>query len=75
MSVEPTPDVVNRFRFELEAEGVGRTSIRKALVLLPGVLHATAAMERASRVGCLPCQPADGGCRAPAGKRGAAGLT
>ncbi|MGK2937890.1 MAG: hypothetical protein ACSLFR_08825 [Solirubrobacteraceae bacterium] len=33
-----TPDVVNRFRLELEADSVGPASIRKALTLLQGVL-------------------------------------
>jgi len=36
---ELTPDVVNRFRLELEAAGVGPTSVRKSLVLLQGVLQ------------------------------------
>ena len=36
---ELTPDVVNRFRLELEADGVGPASIRKSLVLLQGVLQ------------------------------------
>ncbi len=31
---ELTPDVINRFRLELEADGVGPASIRKALTLL-----------------------------------------
>ena len=36
---ELTPDVINRFRLELEADGVGAASIRKALTLLQGVLQ------------------------------------
>jgi hypothetical protein len=43
--------------------------------LVDARLHATAAMESASRVGRPPCQPADGGCRAPATKRSAVGVT
>jgi integrase len=36
---ELTPDSINRFRLELEADGVGPASIRKALTLLQGVLQ------------------------------------
>lgn len=36
---ELTPDVINRFRLELEADGVGPSSIRKCLTLLQGVLQ------------------------------------
>jgi integrase len=49
---ELTPDVVNRFRLELEADGVGPASIRKALVLLQGVL------QRACEWGRLASNPA-----------------
>ena len=49
---ELTPDVVNRFRLELEAEGVGPTSVRKSLVLLQGVL------QRACEWGRLASNPA-----------------
>jgi integrase len=49
---ELTPDVANRFRLELEAAGVGPTSIRKALVLLQGVL------QRACEWGRLASNPA-----------------
>jgi Phage integrase family len=46
-----TPDVVNRFRLELEADGVGPASIRQALVLLQGVL------QRACEWGRLASNP------------------
>lgn len=36
---ELTSDVINRFRLELEAAGVGPASVRKALTLLQGVLQ------------------------------------
>jgi len=49
---ELTPDVVNRFRLELEADGVGPASIRKSLVLLQGVL------QRACEWGRLASNPA-----------------
>jgi integrase len=49
---ELTPDVVNRFRLELEASGVGPASIRKSLVLLQGVL------QRACEWGRLASNPA-----------------
>jgi hypothetical protein len=48
---ELTPDIVNRFRLELEADGVGPASIRKALVLLQGVL------QRACEWGRLASNP------------------
>ena len=48
---ELTPDVVNRFRLELEADGVGPASIRKALTLLQGVL------QRACEWGRIPSNP------------------
>jgi hypothetical protein len=48
---ELTPDVVNRFRLELEADGVGPASIRKSLVLLQGVL------QRACEWGRLASNP------------------
>jgi integrase len=47
-----TPDVVNRFRLELEADGVGPASVRKSLVLLQGVL------QRACEWGRLASNPA-----------------
>jgi len=34
-----TPEVVQRFRAELEADGVGRTAIHRAMVLLQGVMR------------------------------------
>ena len=43
---ELTPEVVNRFRLELEAAGVGRASIRKALTLLHGVLQRACEWDR-----------------------------
>lgn len=48
---ELTPDVVTRFRLELEADGVGPASIRKALTLLQGVL------QRACEWGRIPSNP------------------
>ena len=48
---EMSPDVVNRFRLELEADGVGAASIRKSLVLLQGVL------QRACEWGRLAANP------------------
>ena len=38
-------------------------------------LHGGIVAGRFSRVGRPPCQPADGGCRAPAAKRSAVGVT
>lgn len=49
---ELTPDVINRFRLELEADRVGPASIRKALILLQGVL------QRAFEWGRIPSNPA-----------------
>lgn len=34
-----TPEIVERFRADLEADGVGRTAIHRAMVLLQGVLR------------------------------------
>ncbi|MEJ7656141.1 MAG: hypothetical protein WKF33_03810 [Thermoleophilaceae bacterium] len=48
---ELTPDVINRFRLELEADGVGPASIRKALTLLQGVL------QRACEWARIPSNP------------------
>jgi integrase len=48
---ELTPDVVNGFRLELEADGVGPASLRKSLVLLQGVL------QRACEWGRLTSNP------------------
>ncbi len=48
---ELTPDVITRFRLELEADGVGPASIRKALTLLQGVL------QRACEWGRIPSNP------------------
>lgn len=36
---ELTPAVINRFRLELEADGVGRQTIGKSMALLQGVLQ------------------------------------
>jgi integrase len=43
---ELTPTVVNRFRLELEATGVGRGAIAKTLTLLQGVLQRACEWER-----------------------------
>jgi integrase len=43
---EITPSIVTRFRLELEAEGVGRVSIRKAITLLQGVLQRACEWDR-----------------------------
>ena len=43
---EITPSIVTRFRLELEAEGVGRASIHKAMTLLQGVLQRACEWER-----------------------------
>ena len=48
---ELTPDLVNRFRLELEADGVGPASIRKSLTLLQGVL------QRVFEWGRIPANP------------------
>ena len=45
---ELTPTVLTRFRLELEAAGVGRASIAKALTLLQGVLQRACEWERIS---------------------------
>jgi integrase len=45
---ELTPDVINRFRLELEADGVGPSSIRKCLMLLQGVLQRACEWGRTS---------------------------
>lgn len=49
---ELTPNLLTRFRLELEAEGVGPASVRKSLVLLQGVL------QRACEWGRIPANPA-----------------
>ncbi len=49
---EITPPTITRFRLELEAEGVGRVSIHKAMTLLQGVL------QRACEWDCLASNPA-----------------
>ena len=59
---ELTPDVINRFRLELEADGVGPASIRKALTLLQGVL------QRACEWGRHRVEPGRAGAQA-AGRR------
>lgn len=43
---EITPSIVTRFRLELEAEGVGRASIHKAMTLLQGVLQRACEWDR-----------------------------
>jgi len=43
-----SPAVLTRFRLELEAAGVGRASIAKALTLLQGVLQRACEWERIS---------------------------
>jgi len=43
---ELTPAVLNRFRLELEADGVGRASISKALTLLQGILPRACEWDR-----------------------------
>jgi integrase len=59
---ELTPELVNRFRLELEADGVGRVSIRKALTLLQGVL------QRACEWGRIPSNPVAAVRKPPAGR-------
>ena len=59
---ELTPDVVNRFRLELEADGVGPASIRKALTLLQGVL------QRACEWGRVSSNPVQAVRKPPAGR-------
>jgi integrase len=62
---ELTPDVINRFRLELEAEGVGPASIRKALTLLQGVLQRACEWGRLSSNPVAPVRkPAVGRARA-----------
>lgn len=58
---ELTPEVVNRFRLELEADGVGRVSVRKALTLLHGVL------QRACEWGRIASNPVSSVRKPPAG--------
>lgn len=43
---EITPSIITRFRLELEAEGVGRVSIHKAMTLLQGVLQRACEWDR-----------------------------
>ena len=43
---ELTPTVINRFRLELEGDGVGRMSIAKTMTLLQGVLQRACEWER-----------------------------
>lgn len=59
---ELTPEVVNRFRLELEAAGVGRVSVRKALTLLHGVL------QRACEWGRIATNPVRAVPKPPAGR-------
>jgi integrase len=59
---ELTPDLVNRFRLELEAGGVGPASIRKSLTLLQGVL------QRAFEWGRIPANPVAAVRKPPAGR-------
>ena len=59
---ELTPDLINRFRLELEADGVGPASIRKALTLLQGVL------QRACEWGRIPSNPVQALRKPPAGR-------
>ncbi len=59
---ELTTDVVNRFRLELEADGVGPASIRKALTLLQGVL------QRGCEWGRIPSNPVAAVRKPPAGR-------
>ena len=59
---ELTPERLNAFRIELEADGVGRVSVRKALTLLHGVLR------RACEWGRIASNPV-AGVPKPAGTR------
>lgn len=59
---ELTPEVLNRFRLELEAAGVGRVSVRKALTLLQGVL------QRACEWGRLTTNPVRAVPKPPTGR-------
>jgi integrase len=59
-----TPETIQRFQVELQADGVGVVSIRKALTLLHGVL------QRACEWGRIPSNPAAAIRKPPArGKR------
>ena len=58
-----TPEAVRRFRLDLEADGVGRVSIAKALTLLHGIL------ARAVEWGRIPSNPATGVRKPQAGRR------
>lgn len=59
---ELTPEMINRFRLELEADGVGRVSVRKALTLLHGVL------QRACEWGRITSNPVAAVRKPPAGR-------
>jgi integrase len=59
---ELTPDIVNRFRLELEADSVGPASIRKALTLLQGVLQRACEWDR------LPSNPVAAVRKPPVGR-------
>src|SRR3954447_10517339 len=62
---ELTPDVINRFRLELEADGIGPASARKALVLLQGVLQRACEWGRIASNPALPVRkPSVGRARA-----------
>lgn len=62
---ELTPDLINRFRLELEADGVAPASIRKALVLLQGVLQRACEWGRIASNPALPVRkPSVGRARA-----------
>jgi integrase len=62
---ELTPDVINRFRLELEADGVGPSSIRKCLTLLQGVLQRACEWGRIAANPVAPVRkPAVGRARA-----------
>jgi hypothetical protein len=52
---ELTLDSINRFRLELEADGVGPASIRKTLTLLQGVLQRACEWGRLRRIQLLLC--------------------
>ncbi len=62
-----TPEVVQRFRAELEADGVGRTAIHRALVLLQGVLRRAVEWRRIGHNPVKASPEAEG----PAASRGA----
>ena len=62
---ELTPDAINRFRLELEADGVGPASIRKALILLQGVLQRACEWGRISSNPVLPVRKPPVGLREP----------